>query len=102
KLNSKNYPIILKENDVYFSDLSDHMFQLTDSLNSYRFILADLLTVYTSYVGLKTNRVMSFLTVLSTVFIPPTFIVGWYGMNFTNMPEFHWPKGQLLALGLVV
>lgn len=101
KLGSRNTHFIQKENDVYFSDLYDHICQIVDSLESYRSMLADLLHVHSSMVGLRTNRVMTFLTILSTVFIPPTFIVGWYGMNFVNMPELNWEHGYAFV-GMLV
>ncbi len=71
----------------YFEDVHDHIFQLAETVVGYRQILSDILNVYSSYVVFRTNKVMTFLTIFSAVFIPPTFIVGVYGMNFKFMPE---------------
>ncbi|HLE11463.1 MAG: magnesium and cobalt transport protein CorA [Bdellovibrionales bacterium RIFOXYD12_FULL_39_22] len=76
-----------QKNIKYFEDVHDHLFQLAETVISYRQILSDILNIYSSYVGFRTNKVMTFLTIFSTIFIPPTFIVGVYGMNFKFMPE---------------
>lgn len=57
---------------------------------------------YSSYLDLKLNQTMKIFTALTTVFFPLTLIVGWYGMNFTSMPEFAWRYGYLYVIILSV
>jgi magnesium transporter len=54
-----------------------------------------------SNVSNKMNEVMKVLTVMASIFIPLTFIVGVYGMNFDNMPELHWKNGYFMVLGMM-
>lgn len=75
----------------YFRDLHDHLVQLVDSIDIYREMIASLLGLHLSLVGQKTNEEMRVLTVIATIFIPLTFMVGVYGMNFESMPELHYP-----------
>lgn len=74
---------------VYFRDAHDHAAQVVDVLESFRDIAAGLMEVYLTSISNRTGEVMKVLTVVSTVFIPLTFLVGVYGMNFTWMPELH-------------
>ncbi len=71
----------------------------TDALNDTAVHLQD---AYQASLDLKLNNSMKFFTVLTTVFFPLTIIVGWYGMNFDTMPEFHWRFGYLYVIGLSV
>jgi magnesium transporter len=64
-------------------------------------ILKSMIDHQISLIGMHTNRVMQFLTVIATIFIPLTFIAGVYGMNFTNMPELTWEYGYVTCLGLM-
>ncbi len=92
--------IITEETRRYLRDLADHTFQLVDLVEAYREITSGLMEVYLTSVGNRTNEVMRVLTIISTLFIPLTFIAGLYGMNFSpraspwNMPELtqlpHW------------
>lgn len=86
---------------VYLRDTHDHAFQITDVVESYREIAAGLMEVYLSSVGQRTNEIMRVLTVLSSIFIPLTFIVGIYGMNFDNMPELRHPLGYFILLAVM-
>lgn len=71
----------------YFRDVYDHTIYVFENLETYRDILTGLLEVYLSSLSNKMNVVMKMLTIISTIFIPLTFIVGVYGMNFDYMPE---------------
>ena len=71
----------------------------TDALNDTAVHLQD---AYQASLDLKLNNSMKFFTVLTTVFFPLTIIVGWYGMNFDSMPEFHWRFGYIYVIGLSV
>jgi magnesium transporter len=105
-------PTIRPETKVFLRDLYDHSIQIMDLVESYRDVTTSLFEMYLSAVGLRTNEIMRLLTVISAIFIPLTFIVGLYGMNFqtqtadgqpapTNMPELHWRYGYLGVLVLM-
>ncbi|HEX2485442.1 MAG TPA: magnesium/cobalt transporter CorA [Myxococcota bacterium] len=80
-------PRIGPEVRVYFRDAYDHAVQISDVLETYRELAISLMEVYLSSVSNRMNEVMKVLTIISTIFIPLTFIVGVYGMNFEHMPE---------------
>lgn len=86
---------------LYLRDLYDHVMQAMDTTEIYRDILSGLLDVYLSSVSNKMNEIMKVLTIISTIFIPLTFLAGVYGMNFTNMPELKWRWGYFAALGVM-
>lgn len=90
-------PIIGDDTRIYLRDLHDHLIQIMDSVESLRDVLSGMIEIYLSSVSNRLNRVMKFLTVISTIFIPLTFIVGVYGMNFPNMPEMEWRYGYGLT-----
>ncbi|MDQ3051058.1 MAG: magnesium/cobalt transporter CorA [Bacteroidota bacterium] len=91
----------------YLRDTYDHTIQVMDIIESYREITASLMDIYLSSVSNRLNKVMKVLTIISTIFIPLTFIVGLYGMNFAyinpetgeqlpwNMPELYSPYGYI-------
>ena len=93
---------------IYVRDCYDHTVQLMDLVESYRDVLSGLMEIQISSVGLRTNEIMRVLTVISSVFIPLTFIAGVYGMNFAaekdgvklpwNMPELYQPYGYIGCL----
>ena len=89
---------------VYFRDCYEHTIQLRDIVETYRDLASDLMDIYLSSVSNKMNEVMKLLTVISSIFIPLTFIAGVYGMNFDsqvspwNMPELDWRYGYPLCL----
>ncbi|MBN2155589.1 MAG: magnesium/cobalt transporter CorA [Candidatus Lokiarchaeota archaeon] len=109
--------ILRSENDyidqsiyIYFRDLSDHIHQVIDTIDNYRELLTGLMDLYLTSIGNKTNEIMKVLTIISTIFIPLTFIAGVYGMNFKFMPELNSPWGYpivwvimiLISIGLVI
>jgi len=75
---------------VFFRDVYDHTIQMIETIESLRDVVAGMLDIYLSSVSFRLNQVMKVLTVFSTVFMPLTFLVGVYGMNFEFMPELHW------------
>lgn len=94
--------LISKDLQKYFKDLHDHMLVVTDVLDSLRDMLSSLFDIYMSFVSYKMNNVMQVLTVVSTIFIPLTFIAGVYGMNFRYMPELNWHYGYHMVWALMV
>ena len=100
--------LVTKPTKVYLRDCYDHTVQLMDLVESYRDVLSGLIELYLSAVGIRTNEIMRVLTVISSIFIPLTFIAGVYGMNFAhdvdgkklpwNMPELFHPYGYIACL----
>ncbi len=74
----------------YFGDVFDHTLRVIDTMDSYRDLINGMLDIYLSSVSNRMNEIMKVLTVFATIFIPLTFLVGIYGMNFDFMPELHW------------
>lgn len=95
--------LVSPETQVYLRDCNDHVVQLVELLEMYRELAADLRDAYLSNLSNRMNEVMRVLTVISTIFIPLTFITSIYGMNFNtkasrwNMPELEWPYGYALV-----
>ncbi|MEM4267264.1 MAG: magnesium/cobalt transporter CorA [Candidatus Woesearchaeota archaeon] len=90
---------ILKEStQIYIRDVYDHIIQIIDAIESYRDILGGMLEVYLSIISNRLNEIMKVLTIIATIFIPLTFIVGIYGMNFEYMPELKWKAGYPLIM----
>lgn len=81
------------EHKIYFSDIYDHILKLSSMIESSREMTADIRDNYLSINSAKMNRNMMVLTVITTIFIPLTFIAGVYGMNFSYMPELNWKYG---------
>ncbi len=101
-------PVIQDSTRVYLRDLYDHAIRIIDLLETDRELCSDLMDVYLSSVSNKLNEVMKWLTIISALFIPPTFIVGIFGMNFNtekspfNMPELNWYLGYPFAWLLIL
>jgi magnesium transporter len=91
-------PFICSEVRVFLRDCYDHAVQVMDMVETYREIMSGLHDVYLSSIGNRTNEIMKVLTIISTIFIPLTFIAGVYGMNFENMPELKTRNGYFLTL----
>lgn len=87
---------------IYLRDVYDHCIHAIDTLETYRDISSGLMDVYLSSLSNKMNVVMKTLTVISTIFIPLTFIVGIYGMNFDNMPELDSQNGYSIVWGIMI
>lgn len=94
--------LIKESTNVYLRDVYDHTVQLMDTIETFRDILSSTLDIYLSNSSNKMNEVMKVLTIISTVFIPLTFIVGVYGMNFSNMPELNSKWGYPMVWAFMV
>jgi magnesium transporter len=92
---------ISDDTKVFLRDCYDHVIQLQESIESYREVCSDLRDYHLSAVGNRTNEVMKTLTIVSTIFIPLSFLAGLYGMNFETMPELRWKYGYFMLLGLM-
>jgi magnesium transporter len=93
---------IHEDNIRYYSDVYDHVIHLIDSLDTYQDLTAGLTDMHLNTQSNRMNEVMRVLTIISTIFIPLTFIVGVYGMNFDNMPELHWHNGYYEVWGIMI
>jgi magnesium transporter len=89
--------LISEEVRIYLRDCYDHTVQVLDMIETYRELSSSLMDVYLSSVSNKMNEIMKFLTVISSIFIPLTFLAGIYGMNFQYMPELGWKWGYALC-----
>ncbi len=86
----------------YFSDLKDQLLQLFDEADLNLSRVQGVTNLFFSYQGHRMNEVMKVLTLVATVFIPLTFIVGVYGMNFRYMPELEWKWGYFVVWGVML
>jgi Mg2+ and Co2+ transporters len=102
KINKNEFLVISEDLSIYFNDLNDNMKQIIELLENMRETTLGLIDVYMSYVSNRLNDIMKVLTIISTVFIPLTFITGIYGMNFHFMPEIEEPWGYPAALSIMV
>lgn len=93
---------IQEENVPYFSDVYDHVIHLIDSLDTYRDLTSGLTDQYINIQNSKLNDVIRLLTIISTIFIPLTFIVGVYGMNFEYFPELNWKYGYATIWAVMI
>lgn len=91
-------PYMDKAIALYHRDVLDHLFQLLDVIDLYREIISSMMDVYLSSLSIRMNEIMKVLTIISTIFMPLTFIVGLYGMNFKYIPEFDYPYAYPLVL----
>lgn len=91
-----------KANKYYLRDLQDHMIRNVEEVEFHRDQLSDLMELFYSLQNQKMNNVMKTLTVISTIFMPLTFIVGVYGMNFEYLPELQWHYGYHFVWGVML
>jgi magnesium transporter len=84
-------PLIGESMRIYLRDIYDHVVAVADAIDSMRDLLNGMLEIHMSNMNIRLNEVMKVLTIVTTLFIPATFIAGVYGMNFKYMPELDWP-----------
>lgn len=107
-LRSDQQVIVQDDTHVYLRDCYDHCVQILDLQESFREMSTSLLDVYLSSISNRTNEIMRVLTIIATIFIPLTFIVGIYGMNFAHddspwaMPELYWYYGYPMVWGVML
>lgn len=99
KLTKGESDFIDESNNRYFMDVYDHVMQLLNTLDTYRDLTTGLMDIHINSVNIRMTEVMKVLAIFSAIFMPLTFIVGVYGMNFNteaspwNMPELNWKYG---------
>lgn len=101
KLLRTDNSLMHKVNRAYFNDVNDHLQFALQTIEICRETLSSLVDLYISNNDLKMNDIMKRLTIVSTIFIPITFLAGVWGMNFEFMPEMDWKYGYLAAWGLM-
>jgi magnesium transporter len=87
---------------VYLRDVYDHTIQIMDAIETFRDMLSGMLDIYLSSISNRLNAVMKVLTIITTIFMPLTFLAGIYGMNFKHMPELEWRWGYPAVLVLML
>lgn len=95
-------PLIHQHTITYYRDVYDHLVQVSENIDIYREMIWSLMDMYMTSISNKMNEVMKVLTIMSTIFIPLTFIAGIYGMNFQNMPELDYKYSYFILIGLMV
>ena len=94
--------LIADSTHAYLRDVYDHTIQILDSTDSQRDVLSGLQDLYISEVSLKMNKIMQFLTVVTAIFVPLSFLTGLYGMNFAYMPELQYRAGYFVLWGVML
>ncbi len=89
-----------EDTELFLRDLQDHVLRITDLAETYRDMLNGLVELYHSELSLRMNNVMQILTIITTIFVPLTFLAGVYGMNFDYMPELRWRYGYFMIWGV--
>lgn len=100
-LSRSECPFLHEPTKVFFRDVYDHVVQIVDTIETLREMVSASLDIYLSSVSYRLNSVMRVLTVITTIFMPLSFIAGIYGMNFEYMPELKWAWGYPMALGIM-
>lgn len=94
--------LINSTTDIYLRDLNDHVTRIIDTVETYRDLLSGIMDIYLSTNANKMNEVMKLLTIMSSIFIPVTFIAGVYGMNFDHMPELKTQNGYYIVWAIMI
>jgi len=102
KMQRSDSPLVSEAIKIYLRDVYDHTIQVIENIETFRDMSASLLETYLSSLSNKLNEVIKLLTIISTIFIPLTFLAGLYGMNFRFMPELESPFGYPAVLILML
>ena len=95
-------PLVKTYTQVYLQDVYDHVVQTIDIIEGFRDVVSGMFDIYLSNINIRTNEIVKVLTIVSTIFVPLTFISSLYGMNFENMPELHVRWAYPAVVGLMV
>jgi magnesium transporter len=87
---------------IYLRDAHDHIIRVIDTVETYRDLLSGMMDLYMTSVSNRMNEVMKTMTIITTIFVPLTFIVGVYGMNFEMMPELHTEYGYYVVWAIMI
>lgn len=101
KFSKCEHALIQESTTLFIRDLYDHTVQVTDTIETYRDLMNGLNDLYISELSFKMNNVMKILTIITTIFVPLSFLAGLYGMNFDHIPELHYHNGYFVLLGVM-
>ncbi len=93
--------LVTEDTQLFVRDLKDHIIQVTDLVETYRDVTNGLYDLYVSEISFRTNSVVQTLTIVSTIFMPLSFLAGLYGMNFVNIPELQNSDGYYILLSVM-
>ncbi len=102
KVINRRYPWVESKNLRYFQDVHDHIVQIVEVSDYYIDLVTSVMDFYQNAINSKMNEVMKVLTLFASLFIPLTFIVGIYGMNFKFMPELDWQYSYFIVWGFII
>lgn len=102
RLEKTEHRVIDDKTRDYFRDVYDHIIQINENIEIYRDMVWGLMDMYMTTVSNKMNNIMKVLTIIATIFIPLTFVVGVYGMNFDHMPELHYRYSYYIIWGIMI
>ena len=102
RINTSTNPILEPVNKKYILDISDHINQISEGITNQREMLASLQDIHMANMNQKMNEVMKTLTLVTTIFIPLSFIAGVYGMNFEYMPELKNPYAYAVVWAVMI
>ena len=91
-------PLVSHTTQLYLRDVYDHVIRIMDMIEGMKDMVGGMLDIHLSNINIRTNEIMKFLTIVSTIFVPLTFISSVYGMNFKNIPELNFKYGYPIAL----
>lgn len=102
RLSRGEFALLSQHSQIYFRDVYDHLVRITDLSEGVRDVVSGTLDTYLSVSSNRMNEIMKTLTLVSTIFMPLTFLTGLYGMNFDNIPELHWRYGYFMVWGIAI
>jgi len=102
RLSRDDFVQIAQQNRIYYRDIYDHLVRIMDLSETIRDIITGTLDIYLSAASNRLNEIMKALTIVSTIFLPLTFVAGVYGMNFHYMPEIGWRFGYPMVWGIFI
>lgn len=94
-------PLINDFTRQYLNDIYDHLIHIIQTVDNFREMISAMMDLLMANNANRMNNIMKTLTVVTSIFIPLTFIVGIYGMNFRNMPELTWHYGYFILMGIL-
>jgi magnesium transporter len=102
QLDKLDNPFLDTSNSHHFSELKENCIEVLEEIDANKQILDGMSNLYYAVQGQRMNEIMKILTIVSSIFIPLTFIAGVYGMNFKHMPELDYPYGYYTIIGVMV
>lgn len=100
-LATQQFELIQSHQAIYFSDIRDHIARLNDLIQNHNELIDGAVQTYLSFTSYRLNEVIRMLTIIATIMMPLTLIVGIYGMNFDFMPELHWRISYFVVIGIM-